>query len=79
MSTGRKAISDDALNQVVGGFMQFDYTEKSLKYTHEETGEVTYYDVDDFENAWKVSNSMHGQNIHEDRIIAELLNKGYIS
>ena len=79
MSTGRKAINDDALNQVVGGKMHFNYDEMTLKYIHEETGDVTYYTVDDFEKAWKLSNSMHGNNYHEDDIIAELLSKGYIS
>lgn len=78
MSKERQAISDEALDQVVGGWMHFDYNNQTLKYTHEETGAVTYYEILDFENAWKTSNSMHGDNIHEDKIIAKLKSKHYI-
>ena len=50
--------------------MNFNYNTQILTYTHEETGVVTTYQILDFENAWKTSNNMHGQNIHEDSIIA---------
>lgn len=78
MSKERQAISDEALDRVVGGWMHFDYNNKTLRYLHEETGAVTYYDIVDFENAWKTSNAMHSQNLHEDKIIAKLLNEKYI-
>ena len=79
MSSERKAIADEALDKIVGGYMNFNYNTNVLTYTHEETGEVTTYQIDDFEHAWKLSNSMHGDNYHEDTIIETLLNKGYIS
>ena len=78
MSKERQAISDETLDYVVGGWMHFDYNNKTLRYEHEETGEVTYYDVLDFGNAWKTSNTMHGQNFHEDKIISKLKSEGYI-
>ena len=75
----REMINDGKLDQVVGGFMHFNANNNVLTYTNEDTGEVTTYDIDDFDNAWTVSANLHGQNIHEDRIIAILLSKGYIS
>ena len=74
----REALSDDLLDRVVGGWMHFNYYTQVLTYTHEETGVVTNYDIIDFEKAWKLSNELHGQNLHEDKIMAQLMDKGYI-
>lgn len=75
----RKNISDEALEYVVGGYMNMNYNTKILTYTHEETKVVTRYKILDFEKAWKTSNALHSQNVHEDNIIAELISNGYIS
>ena len=75
----REQINNNDLDKVVGGWMHFNYNTQILTYTHEETGQVTNYQINDFENAWKTSNSMHGDNYHEDDIIAKLLSNNYIS
>ncbi len=74
----REMLNDNALDKVVGGFMHFNYATQILTYTHEETGEVTTYKIHDFEHAWKLSASMHGDNRHEDVIMQALLDNGYI-
>lgn len=75
----REALNDESLNRVVGGWMHFNYYTQVLTYTHEETGQVTNYNILDFENAWKLSNELHGQNLHEDAIMAQLMSRGYIA
>lgn len=74
----KEIINDDSLDQVVGGFMNFNYMTKVLTYTHEENHTVTKYQIKDFEKAWKLSNALHAKNLHEDDIIAQLINNGYI-
>ena len=75
----KEYINEEALDQVVGGYMNFNYNTKVLKYRHEETQAVTTYQILDFENAWKLSNALHAQNMHEDQIIARLQSEGYIA
>ena len=72
-------LSDEELDQVIGGLMNFNYDTKVLTYTHEERKTVTKYNIVDFEKAWKLSNARHAENVHEDNIIAEMLSKGYIA
>ena len=74
----RERLNDDNMEYVVGGYMNMNYNTKILTYTHEETKNVTRYQILDFENAWKLSNELHSQNHHEDSIIAELISRGYI-
>jgi len=74
----RQAINDNSLEQVVGGLMRFNYNTQILTYTRED-GSVTTYNILDFDNAWERSNALHGKNVHEDRIIEDLINSGYIS
>ncbi len=74
----KQMINEEALDQVVGGLMNFNYKTKVLTYKHEETGAKTTYKILDFDAAWKLSNSLHAQNMHEDKIIAQLKAKGYI-
>lgn len=75
----KEIIPEEVLDKVVGGYMNFNYYTKILTYTHEETGEVTTYKILDFQNAWSLSNTLHGQNIHEDTIIAQLKSNKYIA
>ena len=75
----KQMINEEALDQVVGGLMNFNYKTQVLTYKHEETGAKTTYKILDFNAAWKLSNDLHGQNIHEDKIIAQLKAKGYIA
>lgn len=74
----KEMINDESLDRVVGGYMNFNYNTQKLKYRHEETKVTTYYNIKDFENAWKLSNQLHSQNLHEDVIIARLIDAGYI-
>ena len=75
----RELVNDEALEQVVGGLMNFNYYTQVLTYTHEELGTVTKYKILDFKKAWVMSNELHGQNLHEDKIIAQLIESGYIA
>lgn len=75
---GKEIINEKDMEQVVGGYMNFNYNTKVLTYTHEETREVTTYQILNFDEAWKLNNEMHGQGVHEDQIIAALKSKGYI-
>ena len=79
MADTRKAIAEEELDQVVGGYMNFNYHKQILTYTHEETKQVTRYKILDFEHAWKRSNELHSTNIHEDDIIADLKLRGFIA
>lgn len=74
----REMLNDSSAENVNGGFLYFNYDTKVLTYTHEETGNVTTYHINDFEKAWKLNNKMHGENKHEDVIIQTLLDNGYI-
>jgi hypothetical protein len=74
----RAKINEESLDQIVGGYMNFNYHTNILTYTHEETNAVTKYQIKNFEKAWKRSNELHAQNLHEDKIIADLLSHDYI-
>lgn len=74
----REQIKDESLDKVVGGLMNFNYNTNVLKYTHEELHTVTTYEIVDFMAAWQLSNARHADGVHEDQIISELLDKGYI-
>lgn len=74
----KEMLKDEYMKGVNGGFMHFNYYTQVLTYTHEETGEVTKYQILDFEKAWKLSNKMHGDNKHEDVILSTMLENGYI-
>ena len=71
-------LNDENSKNITGGFLQFDEPAMTLKYTHVETGDVTYYTVLDFDKAWKLNNLLHAQNRREDNIIKALLDNGYI-
>lgn len=73
----KQAINDDALEQVVGGLMRFNYRQMIMTYTHEDGSETTHH-INDFDGAWELSNKLHGKNWREDDILRELYNKGYI-
>lgn len=74
----KQLVNDTELDQVVGGYMNFNYNTHILKYKHEELGTVTNYNILDFEQAWKLSNKLHAQNLHEDKIIQQLIDNKYI-
>lgn len=74
----KEFLNEESLDQVVGGYMNFNYKTKVLTYRHEETKEVTKYEITNFEEAWKLSNELHAQNLHEDIIIARLKSAKYI-
>ena len=74
----REMMNEDALDQVVGGFMHFNANTKVLTYTHEETGAVTTYQILQYNRAWGMSNALHTQGLHEDDIIGKMLADGCI-
>ena len=74
----KEMLHDDELDQVNGGFMHFNRDSNVLTYTHEETGQVTTYQVLNFDKAWEESNRLHAECYHEDYIIKYLKYYGYI-
>ena len=78
MATERKSIPESELDNIVGGFMQFDQPTKTLTYYHKD-GSVTTHQVLQFKNAWVACNEMHGQGLYEDQILANLIASGYVA
>ena len=72
------ALNDDALDQVVGGMLRFNYRTQVMTYTNTDGEVVGTYTINNFDAAWELSNIRHAQNIPEDSIVAELCSKGYI-
>ena len=71
-------INDENLEQIVGGFFAFDYNNKTITYTHDD-GSVTIHNILDYDNAWKMSNNLHGLNYREDDILAKMIKEGYVA
>lgn len=74
----RKMINDEALEEVVGGHMHFDANTNVMTYMHEETGDVTQYELVMYNRAWGISNYYHGLSMHEDEILRIMLEDGCI-
>lgn len=74
----RMNLTDDQLENVVGGFMLFNNQTMTLTYTHAD-GSVTTHQILNYDKAWELSNYMHGQNYREDTILKQLKKKGYVS
>ena len=73
----RKAINEEILEQVVGGFFSFNGNTNILTYTHGD-GTVTKHKILKYSEAWKMSNDLHGKNVPEDQILSQMISKGYI-
>lgn len=78
MSTKFNAISDDELENISGGYMQFDQPTKVLTYYHKD-GSITQHQILQFKNAYSANNDMHTQGIPEDDILANLIAMGYVA
>ena len=73
----REMLEEENLVQVVGGCMQFNSRWKEMIYTDGQGTEKSFR-IFDLNNAWKMSNDLHSQNIPEDQIIEKMLMYGYI-
>lgn len=78
MSTERKSIPENELENIVGGYMQFDQPTKTLTYYHKD-GSVTTHDILKFKAAWTANNEMHTEGIPEDEILERLIEAGYVA
>ncbi len=78
MAEERKIINDEALEQVVGGLFSFNGITNIITYTHED-GSVTYHKILDYKKAWTMSNDLHGKNVPEDTILAQLIANKYVA
>lgn len=74
----RRALSDQEIENVAGGYMSFNNETMILTYTHED-GSVTTHEILDYNAAWGLSNEMHAQNYREDSILKKMKAKGYIA
>jgi hypothetical protein len=70
-------ISEENLEQVVGGQFQFDGVANILTYTHKD-GSVTYHKLLDAKKAWVMSNQLHAQFMSEDKILKEMIDAKYV-
>ena len=71
-------IKDENLEQVVGGLFVFQKKDKKMIYTHS-CGTVTEHTILDYDKAWELSSRRHAENMNEDSILDELINKGYVA
>lgn len=73
----RKKISENSLEQVVGGMFSWRPSENSLKFTHED-GTVTEHVILDFEKGWERSNLLFSQRVREEEILEDLVRSGFV-
>lgn len=74
----RRALNDQEIENVNGGFMSFNNQTMILTYEHE-NGSVTHHKILDYNAAWELSNTLHAQNYREDTILKKMKQKGYIA
>lgn len=77
MSDNRTRIDDELLEQVLGGLFVFHKKSKYLTFTHQD-GTVTDHNILDYDKAWERVCILESQNMDEDKIFQDLINKGYI-
>ena len=77
MAENKAAINEELLDQVTGGFFNWSRKSMTMTYSHKD-GSVTTHKVLDIDKAWERSNLLHSQKIDEDKILADLISKGYI-
>ena len=73
----RNEMSDEELENVNGGFFNWNPETMVMTYFHDD-GTITTHKILDFDNAWIDSNKWHGQRIPEDNIIKLLVRDGRI-
>lgn len=77
MSDKKIILDDDQLDEVVGGLFIWHKKSLVLDYTHDD-GTVTKHKILDYTKAWERSNILHAQHMDEDKILQDLISKGYI-
>ena len=77
MAENRVILNDEDLEKVVGGLFVFHKKSKYLTFTHQ-NGEVTNHNILDYQKAWETVCTLEAQNMDEDKIFQQLINKGYI-
>ena len=77
MSDNKMQLNDDQLDEVVGGLFTWHKKSKVMDYTHSD-GTVTKHKILDYSKAWELSNNLHAKHMDEDKILSQLISKGYI-
>lgn len=75
--TARIILDEGDLEKVVGGLLTFHKQSLVLDYTRAD-GSVVYYKILDFDKAWKRCKELEIDFTPEDKIIDELIRKGYL-
>ena len=70
-------LSDEQLEQVMGGLFVFHKKSKYVTFTHQD-GTVTEHNTLDYDKAWERCCLLEAQNWNEDDIFRDLVAKGYI-
>ncbi len=70
-------LSDEMLEDVVGGLFTWSKKKMTMTYSHQD-GTTTVHKVLDMQKAWERSNLLHSQMVSEDEILKDLIAKGYI-
>jgi len=73
----RYLVEESDLDKVVGGLFVFHKKTMILDYTRND-GSVVYYKILDIDKAWKLCKTLEIDFTPEDKIIAEMIYKGYI-
>lgn len=76
MST--EQINDEDMGMVVGGLFKWFRNSNTMEYIHQ-NGKTTKHQVLDMNQAWELSNELHGQLVPEDEILNQLISNGYIA
>ena len=77
MEDKKVLINEEDLESVVGGLFEWAPRYNKMKYTRE-NGSVSVYKVINYDKAYSMSCSLHGQNVPEDEILSRLISAGYI-
>ena len=78
MERSNSILSDEELDQVVGGIMNFNAQTNKMTCSYDD-GRVTQYKILNYQKAWEMSNKLHIQGMPEDAIISRMIDSGYIS
>ena len=70
-------LNDDQLEQVLGGLFVFHKKSKYVTFTHQD-GSVSNHNILDYDKAWELCCNLESQNMDEDKIFQQLVNKKYI-
>ena len=77
MAENIQKLNDDDLDQVSGGLL--DFNGDVLTYFRGDSGTTHTFRILNYDAAWQMSNDLHAKSYHEDYIIGQMMQAGYIA